>query len=38
VDEGTARILNAKALAVLRTPSELAAEMVREQLATAAGE
>jgi predicted phosphoribosyltransferase len=36
VDEGTARILNAKALATHRTPSELVAEMVREQLASAA--
>ncbi|MDR0585650.1 MAG: hypothetical protein LBG26_00250 [Treponema sp.] len=36
VDEGTARILNAKALATHRTPSELIAEMVREQLAAEA--
>jgi hypothetical protein len=36
VDEDTARILNAKALATHRTPSELIAEMVREQLAAAA--
>jgi hypothetical protein len=34
VDECTARILNAKALATRRTPSELVAEMVREQLTT----
>jgi hypothetical protein len=33
LDEGTARILNAKALATHRTPAELVAEMVREQLA-----
>jgi predicted phosphoribosyltransferase len=36
VDEGTARILNAKALATHRTPSELVAEMVHEQLVAAA--
>jgi hypothetical protein len=36
LDEGTARILNAKALATHRTPAELVAEMVREQLAAAA--
>jgi hypothetical protein len=35
LDEGTARILNAKALATHRTPTELVAEMVREQLAAA---
>jgi hypothetical protein len=34
-DEGAARILNAKALATHRTPAELAAELVREQLAAA---
>jgi hypothetical protein len=32
LDEGTARILNAKAQAVRRTPAELITEMVREQL------
>jgi hypothetical protein len=36
LDEGTARILNAKALATRRTPAELVAEMVRKQLAAAA--
>jgi hypothetical protein len=38
VDERTARILNAKALAARRTPSELVAELVREQLTAAAVE